>query len=99
MLNARMDTAQVIEGGADVFADSATTTGIVLGGATAVTGAAPAGVDEVSALASANTAASAADLLTTQARAQGEQILFGAALLGSAGVYQVTDISGGLRFL
>lgn len=84
---------------AEVASNVASTAGVIDGGAPVIMAPAPAGTDEASALATANTSAHSADLLATSAMGFLELARF-AGTLGIANAnYEMVDDANATQFL
>jgi PE family len=77
----------------------ATTAGVITGAAPAVTAPPPAGTDEASALATANTSVHAADFLATSAQAFLEMARYAGTIALADGSYTVVDAANCAQFV
>ncbi len=89
---------ELLLGTNEVMGNVATTAGVVTGGASVVAATVPAGVDDVSALASAASAAHAANFLAVSAVDHAEFAHYGVSLASVAGGYLLTDTAGVTHF-
>jgi hypothetical protein len=84
---------------ADVVSNAATTAGVIDGGAPVIMAPAPAGTDEASALATANTSAHAADLLATAAMGFLQMAQFAGTLAVTDASYTTVDAANSTQFV
>lgn len=83
---------------ADVVSNAASTASIVAGGAPAIMAPVPAGTDEASALASANTGVHSANFLATSAAGFVELVQYAAVLGGVDAAFTATDTANATQF-
>ncbi|RFZ63034.1 hypothetical protein DE4576_04973 [Mycobacterium marinum] len=94
-----VESAVMMASIAEVASNVASTAAVIDGGAPALTASVPAGTDEASVLATANTSAHSADLLGTAAAGLLELARFAGTLGVADASYEVVDAANGTQFL
>lgn len=99
MIITNVETAVMMAGVADVASNVASTAGVIAGGAPVIMAPVPAGTDEASMLATANTSAQSADLLGTASMGFLELARYAGTLGVVDASYTTVDAANGSQFL